>query len=502
MSPRCSTLVDRTSLPDSVSIIIFGASGDLTFRKLMPSLYQLFNDKLLPEKFCIYGFARSHMETSSFRSHLQKHFNYSEEFLEHIFYTSGDYDNTESYVQFHQLLSDFENSHSFSGSRLFYLATPPELVRKIVLGISISSLVPHQGKTSPWGRVIFEKPFGVDSQSARDLNDYLGQYLKEEQIYRIDHYLGKETVQNILVFRFANSIFGPLFTNQYVHDVQITVSETLGVEERGNYFDQVGILRDMVQNHLSQLVSLIAMEAPASFDPHDIHNEKIKVLSSLRQYTPEEARAHSVRGQYSQGLVNDEKVISYKNEKDVSPSSTTETYAALKIFIDNWRWVGVPFYLRVGKRLARKTSEIVINFKPLPLSLFRCSSFDQVESNAIIIRIQPEEGITIEFNSKLPGHQNRLESVDMDFFYDESFKTNLPDAYERLLLDALIGDSTLFIHKFEVERSWEFYEPFLIAWNNDDRIGPFSYISGSDGPPQANELFAGDGKWRRLRAGD
>lgn len=496
MKCRCTTFVDRSQIPDKVSIVIFGASGDLSFRKLLPSLYQLYLDQLLSPHFCIFGFARTKQSNEDFRLQLSKSGSYSQEFLSHVFFYSGDYSDRDSFKKFNEQLTAVERDFGLSGSRLFYLATPPELVRDIVFGMDSAKMLPPQGKDVPWGRVIFEKPFGVDLETAKDLNSFLGQYLKEEQIYRIDHYLGKETVQNILVFRFANSIFGPLLNNQYVQDVQITVSETLGVERRGGYFDHSGILRDMVQNHMSQLLTLIAMEAPASFDAHDIHNEKIKVLSSLRYYTEQEALENSVRAQYSAGEIDGIEVPGYLDEPGVNPKSKTETYAALKLYLDNWRWVGVPFYLRVGKRLAKKASEIVINFKPLPLSLFRCSSFDKVESNAIVIRIQPEEGITIEFNSKVPGYENRLQSVDMDFFFEQSFDAKLPEAYERLLLDAMMGDSTLFIHKFEVERSWEFYEPFLKAWENFGECQLLHYKAGSDGPREAEVLFAGQGQWR------
>ena len=496
MKCRCTTFVDRSQIPEDVSIIIFGASGDLSFRKLIPSLYQLYQDKLLSPNFCIYGFARSKNSDELFRKELNKKGNYSDEFLSRIFFFSGDYADQADYDVFKQKLEDRELQLRLKGNRLFYLATPPELVRKIVLNLHQTNLVPKSSRDIPWGRVIFEKPFGTDLASAKDLNSYLSQYLKEDQIYRIDHYLGKETVQNILVFRFANSIFGPLLNNQYVHNVQITVSETLGVERRGGYFDQSGILRDMVQNHMTQLLTLIAMEAPASFDAQDIHSEKNKVLSSLRYYDESEALENSVRAQYSEGIIAGERVPGYLQETGVHEGSKTETYVALKLHIDNWRWVGVPFYLRVGKRLAKKTSEIVINFKPLPLALFRCSSFDKVESNAIIIRIQPEEGITIEFNSKVPGYENRLQSVDMDFAYEQSFENKLPEAYERLLLDALIGDTTLFIHKSEVERSWDIFEPFLKAWSKFDRCHLLTYPAGSEGPKEATALFSGDGSWR------
>ncbi len=496
MKCRCTTFVDRSQIPDKVSVVIFGASGDLTFRKLMPSLYQLYQDKLLSPNFCIYGFARSKLTSQEYRQQLKQSGDYHDEFLNRIFFFSGNYSNSQDYQQFVDQLQETELELGLNGNRLVYLATPPELVRDIVSHAHQTSLIRKGRGSEPNCRVIFEKPFGTDLESAKQLNSFLDQFLDEDQIYRIDHYLGKETVQNILVFRFANSIFGPLLNNQYVHNVQITVSETLGVEQRGGYFDQAGILRDMVQNHMSQLLTLIAMEAPASFDARDIHAEKIKVLSSIRYYDESEALENSIRAQYAAGIVGGKKVSAYRDEEGVDPASKTETYVALKLLIDNWRWVGVPFYLRVGKRLAKKSSEIVINFKPLPLSLFRCSSFDKVESNAIIIRIQPEEGITIEFNSKVPGYENRLKSVDMDFDYEQSFASKLPEAYERLLMDALIGDSTLFIHKSEVERSWDIFGSFLNAWKKFDRCQLLTYPAGSEGPKEAEALFNGDGRWR------
>ncbi len=494
----CENLVGRGQKVDDVTIIIFGASGDLTSKKLIPALFRLFKTNLLPETFSIIGFGRTDMDSTSYRNDLSKEGKYDSDFLSQVEYFSGNYDSDSCLCNFVKFVEDLEVKRGGSGNRLCYLSTPPSIVEGIVENIKKCNLISDSGKKVPWGRVIFEKPFGRDFESAMALNAFIGGLLGESQIYRIDHYLGKETVQNILVFRFANSVFGPLLNNQYVKDVQITVAESIGVDDRGGYFDNSGTLRDMMQNHMSQLLTLIAMEAPVSFDPRDIHKEKTKVLRSLRKYTEEGAIKNSVRAQYIAGEVGGESVVGYLDEKDVKRDSLTETYVAIKLFIDNWRWVDVPFFLRVGKRLERKTSEIVINFKSLPLSLFRCSQFEDVEGNSLVIRVQPEEGISIRFNSKVPGYQNKLKPVEMDFFYDESFDAELPDAYERLLLDAIQGDNTLFIEKQEIELSWDFFDVFLKAWSSRGVDGLLRYKAGTVGPKEADLLFEGKGSWKEF----
>lgn len=493
--------IERTAPP--CVAVIFGASGDLTRRKLVPALYHLFQQNLLASGFAVLGSARSRMDDETFRRKMREavaEFSGEvdetlwEDFARGLFYVPSDTEEPESYEKLKSVLQRLDQERNTCGNRLFYLSTPPSLYESIV------RLVGDKGLNRPapgaWTRIIVEKPFGYDLESARRLNRELLQVFDEEQIYRIDHYLGKETVQNIMVLRFANGIFEPLWDRRYVDHVQITAAEDLGVEDRGGYYEQAGALRDMIQNHLFQLFSLVAMEPPVSLEAREVRDEKTKVMRSVRPIPAERLKEFAVRGQYTAGSVGGRKVSGYREEKGVDPESTTETYAALKIYVDNWRWADVPFYLRSGKRLPKRVSEIAIQFRRAPHLIFRQSggSFD---SNALIIRIQPDEGISLRFRAKIPGQAFRIRPVNMDFQYGTSFGTKSPDAYERLLLDAMLGDPTLFTRGDMVELAWQVVLPVLQAWTQNQDPLP-QYEAGSWGPKESDAFIEADGRqWRR-----
>ena len=481
------------------ALIIFGASGDLTRRKLMPALWSLFAARTLPEPFVILAVSRTAMTDEEFRVRTREAIQEFartkpptdqvwNRFASSVFYHAGDPTNPELYTQLIARLADLEQRRGGGPSnRLFYCATPPSLYDDIVQNLGVSELA---RTPSGWTRIVIEKPFGRDYESARALNALLAGVFEEDQIYRIDHYLGKETVQNILVFRFANEIFEPLWNRVHVNHVQLTVAEDIGVETRGAYYEEAGALRDMMQNHLLQLLCLIAMEPPVSFDAAPVRDEKNKVMQAIRPIEHARVDEVAVRGQYTAGFVNGRPVPGYRQEKGVAPGSTTETHAALKLRIDSWRWAGVPFFLRTGKRLPKRSSEIVIRFHRTPHMIFRRSP-EGVDPNLLIIRIQPDEGITLTLGAKIPGPELKLGTVDMDFSYGEVFGGQSPEAYERLLLDAIHGDATLYARGDWVEHAWTLLQPVLDVWGSGGEPQP--YEAGTWGPPAADELIRRDG---------
>jgi glucose-6-phosphate 1-dehydrogenase len=487
--------------------VIFGASGDLAKRKLIPAIYELARQKMLSDKFVLVGYSRSEMSDEQYRQECREavqKFARTKPVDEAIwkrienatFYIRGDYGAEADHAKLHDALAKYDQKFGTAGNRLFYLSTPPNTFAPI-----IEALGKHKntdGKS--WERIIIEKPFGRDLASAKALNALLHKYFAEEQVFRIDHYLGKETVQNLMVMRFANSIFEPIWNYKYIDHVQITVSETLGVGTRGGYYDKSGALRDMVQNHLFQLMALVAMEPPAALDAVSIRDEKVKVYKSVRRLRPDHVDQFTVRGQYSAGEGDGQKTAGYRKEKDVPPDSKTETFAALKLFIDNWRWSGMPFYLRTGKFLPEKLSEIVVRFRSPPLTLFQKQCESPVFPNDLIIRVQPDEGVSWRLNGKVPGGQMNIQPVALDFFYHTTFHVEPPEAYERLILDAMLGDQTLFIRGDEAEAAWAVIDPIEQGWA-ESKEPPQEYAPASWGPKRALELIELDGR-RWLHTGD
>lgn len=491
--------------PEHHILVIFGASGDLAYRKLIPALYDLHKQKLLPERFAVLGAGRTELNDIKFREKMKdgikKFSNFKEDegkldedFLKQISYISIDTQNYEDFIKLKAHLEKLDGELGTNGNVIYYLSTPPSLYSVIPTLLGKAKL--NNTSNGNWKKLIVEKPFGYDLQSAIELNKKLSEYFKEDQIYRIDHYLGKETVQNILVTRFSNGIFEPLFNRNYVHHVEITSVESSGIENRGGYYESSGALRDMVQNHLLQLTGLIAMEPPSSFDSNSLRNEVVKVFQSLRQFKDEDIINNSIRGQYSSATIKGEKILGYREEKGVNPESRTETYAALKIYVDNWRWGGVPFYIRTGKRLPTKVTEVVIHFKPTPHYLF--SNRDMNNScNQLVLRIQPDEGVLFKVGMKVPGQGYDIQNVNMDFHYSELSNTYLPTAYERLLHDCMIGDSTLYQRVDAVEAAWKFVDPILNAWKSDDKIPIYGYPAGTWGPEKADDIIEEKGMaWR------
>ena len=494
--------------PEPCIMIIFGATGNLTHRKLLPALYNLALEHPLPAGFSVVAFARRPYSTDEYRQQALESINqYSrqkpvnpqvwENFAAGIHYLQADFNDPKGYEKLNNQLNLLDQERGTGGNRIFYLSTPPSQYPEIIQRLGAAGLNRNR---KGWTRIIIEKPFGHDLPSAIELNRQVGKVFKEEQVYRIDHYLGKETVQNILVFRLANGIFEPVWNRRYVDHVQITVAENIGLEGRSGYYEESGAIRDMVQNHVMQLLSLVAMEPPITFDANSVRDEKVKVLHALQPLVGQDVVTHIIRAQYGPGwLSNGQQVVGYRQEPGVSPRSTTETYLAMKVFIDSWRWAGVPFYLRTGKHLPKRVTEIAIQFKQAPLMLFkRSEAYGQVEPNVLTLRIQPDEGISLKFGAKVPGTEMQIRSVNMDFFYGSSGFHEQPEAYERLLLDCMLGDSTLFTRRDEVEAAWTFIQGILDAWKNEPPETIQTYDSGSWGPQAADEFIWRDGRrWRR-----
>jgi glucose-6-phosphate 1-dehydrogenase len=472
-------------MSDTTAFVIFGASGDLTSRKLVPALFSLHRKGRLPPGFRLIGMARSEIDPAAFRAGLRAAIAPDDDaawasFEAHLDYLRGDPVELESLARLEANLEQFETGGG--ANRLYYLATPPHVYADVVQQLGAARMVvPGRG----WRRVIIEKPFGSGLASARELNRLLHQVLDEEQIYRIDHYLGKETVQNVLVFRFANSIFEPLWNRNYIDHVQITVAETVGVEHRGPFYDRVGVVRDMFQNHLLQVLAMAAMEPPASFDAEALRNERIKVLRAVRPFEPGDIARRTLRAQYD----------GYRQEAGVAPDSTTPTFAALHLSIDNWRWQGVPFFLRSGKRLAAKTTSIVIQFKSVPHVMFPLPPGQSIQPNSLAICIQPDEGMHLQFQVKEPGTPAGMRPVDMDFHYADDFGPGaIPEAYERLLLDALMGDPSLYTRNDSIERAWALVDPILRGWEQPDAPPLLRYAPGSWGPEESGAWLGGEGR--------
>ncbi|NGX54401.1 MAG: Glucose-6-phosphate 1-dehydrogenase 2 [Chlamydiae bacterium] len=489
---------------DPCILVIFGATGDLTARKLFPALYNLKLDGQLPSHFGCVGFARRPKSHDDFRGEMREGVNnFSrvkpvdeniwKSFSDQIFYHQSNFDDDKGYEALKAFLKELDQKLGTKGNRVFYLSTPPKFFPTIIEKLGQHGLIYKKGKE--WSRVIIEKPFGHDYSSAIDLQRFVRGHLAEDQIYRIDHYLGKETVQNLLVFRFANAIFESFWNNHYIDHVQITVGEEIGIGRRGAFFEEAGILRDVVQNHMMQLLALVAMEPPTNLSADAIRDEKVKVLQALRPVDMANFSNYVVRGQYAPGFIEGENVIGYREEQNVSPASSIETYAAFQLFIDNWRWAGVPFYLRAGKRLPKRATEIAIVFKEVPGILFSQTS----KSNVLAIRIQPNEGISLKINSKVPGTGSPIQPVKMDFSYSSYFGLAPPEAYERLICDCMLGDGTLFARGDEVLASWKLFTPILDRWN-EGAPGDFpNYPSGTWGPKAADEMLARDERaWRLI----
>lgn len=479
-------------------LIIFGASGDLTYRKLIPALYQLYQSDLLPEKFMILGVGRTQLGDEEFRKKVVDNndsiVNRDDakkkiSFRKILYYLPIETSDPQEYIRIKNKLDDLSRQYQIPENYIFYLSTPPNLFETIARGLSANHLTAEDGN---FKRLIIEKPFGIDLKTSRKLNKNLHACFKESQIFRIDHYLGKETVQNILVTRFSNSVFEPLWNRNYIHHVEITAAESLGVENRAGYYEQSGALRDMIQNHLLNLVGMIAMEPPIDLNAESIRNETIKLFKSFRPFTQKEICDHVIRGQYLSSQIQGEQVKGYRQEPNVNKHSRTETYVALKLFIDNWRWADVPFYIRTGKRLPARVTEVVLHFKATPHYLFGKQSDRIDKENQLIFRIQPNEGILLKFGIKQPGAGFEVNSVNMDFLYSSETDSYIPEAYERLLLDAIHGDATLYPRNDAVEKAWEFVDPILKAWEKDKDLKIYGYPAGTWGPENADSLIEGD----------
>ncbi|KAF3885187.1 MULTISPECIES: glucose-6-phosphate dehydrogenase [Nostocales] len=505
------TLTEKPQPAGSCAIVIFGAAGDLTKRLLMPALYNLAQTKLLPKNFAIVGVARASMSSEDFRSKMSRDiYEFAtvpvdaqlwEQFEQRLYYLSGDFQDTNTYIQLQSLLAQVDIECGTQSNYLYYLATAPNFFLDIIKQLGTVGLTLEE--EGHWRRIIIEKPFGHDLESARTLNKNVSDVLRESQIYRIDHYLGKETVQNILVFRFGNGLFEPIWNHRYIDHVQITVAETVGVESRGGFYEGTGAVRDMVQNHMFQLLAMIAMEPPVSFEADAVRDEKSKLLKAIQPLTPEQVLTQTVRGQYGAGTVKGQQVPAYRSEPRVDPNSATETYASLKLSIDNWRWADVPFYLRTGKRLPKRVTEIAIQFKRVPSLLFRQTSIDSLTPNFLTIRIQPDEGIHLQFGAKIPGPTVQMGTVGMDFCYANYFNKTPSTGYETLLYDCMIGDATLFQRADNVELGWSAVTPILDVWNALPPRNFPNYAAGTWGPKEANELLSRDGRqWRNYPSSD
>ncbi len=507
MTDVSSHQISNQKKPDPCCFVIFGATGDLTHRLVIPALYNLAATGLLPDNFCVVGVARKGMSNDALRDSLMKGLRrfatrpvddaVAMRLLECVTSIEADPKDPASFDAMRQRLEKLEANRSTGGNRLFYLATPPDAFAPISSQLGRTGLL--RQVDGAWRRLVVEKPFGTDLASAKALNGELLRIVDEHNIYRIDHYLGKETVQNILVLRFANGMFEPIWNRDHIDHVQITVDEKLGVGSRGNFYDSTGALRDMVPNHLFQLLSLVAMEPPIRFDAHSVRSEKADVLAAIQPQSEAEALRNSVRGQYQGGKIDDTEIADYCKIEDVKSGSTTETYAALKLTIDNWRWAGVPFYLRTGKALGIKRTEVAIKFKQAPFAMFNCTPVEALAQNYLVIGVAPTEGIALQFNTKVPGPSIRIDGVEMKFRYKDYFKAEPATGYETLIYDCMIGDNILFQRADSVEAGWRAVQPFLDAWKTAGGKGLERYKAGSDGPAGADELLKREGRsWRRL----
>jgi glucose-6-phosphate 1-dehydrogenase len=487
---------------DSHIYVIFGASGDLTKRKLVPALYALFVQDLLPEKFALLGVSRSNFSDEEFKASMKTailtfreidNIEKVDKFVDLIYYSGIQFDDATTYLPLKQRILELRAKLDISGNTLFYLSTPPSLYGLIPTHLASIGL---NNEVDGWKRVIIEKPFGYDLESAINLKNQLLTDWHEGQLFRIDHYLGKETVQNLLVTRFSNGIFEPLWNRNYIHHVEITSAESIGVEKRGGYYETSGALRDMVQNHLLQVAAFTAMESPSSLEPDSIRYEILKVFQSLRPIKQEDVSTHAIRGQYLQSSIKGKKISGYREEEGVNPNSVTETFAAIKFYIDNWRWGGVPFYIRTGKRLPTRVTEVVIHFKPTPHFLFS-KGLAHNAHNQLVIRIQPDEGVLLKIGMKIPGAGFEVQNVNMDFHYSELSHQRIPSAYDRLIYDSIKGDSTLFARTDEVIEAWKFLSPVIESWKNDKDVPLYGYPAGTWGPKKVDELIEDkDQTWR------
>ncbi|MCH9811200.1 glucose-6-phosphate dehydrogenase [bacterium] len=493
--------------PNPCILVIFGASGDLTGKKLIPALYNLMDDGLLPANFVCVGFARREKTHEEFRAEMTEHIKkYSrtkteakelEAFTEKLFYFASNFDDDNGYKNLAPFLEDLDKKYGTMGNRVYYLSVQPTYFSPITEKLQQNGLIYDDHDDSRFSRVIIEKPFGRDLNSALDLQSEMTKNLAENQIYRIDHYLGKETVQNLLVFRFSNAIFEGLWNNRYVDNIQITVGESIGIESRGDFYESAGLVRDIIQNHLMQVLSLVTMEPPSSLSADSIREEKVKLVSAIRHYKENEIDQFAIRGQYKEGFVDGEAVKAYRQEEKVNPESNVETFAAMRLSIDNWRWAGVPIYIRAGKRLPKRTTEICVMFKRPPGILFNKDEFNA--PNCFIFRIQPNEGISIACNSKVPGTANIIQPVTMDFQYDNFFGKSVPEAYERLIHDCIMGDNTLFAHVDESIYSWKFITPIIERWQEKTFQEEDFYNAGSWGPIASEMLLRNEGrKWKMV----
>ncbi|MFZ2155916.1 MAG: glucose-6-phosphate dehydrogenase [Bradyrhizobium sp.] len=493
--------------PEPCSFVIFGATGDLAHRLVIPALYNLAASDLLPDRLCVVGVTRKKMSNEALRGSLMKGLHQfatrpvedatAKRLLECVTCIAADPGEPASFDRMRKRLDELEAARQTGGNRLFYLATPPDGFAPIARELGRTGMLQQDG--GAWRRLVIEKPFGTDLASAKALNAELLAITDEHQIYRIDHYLGKETVQNILVLRFANGMFEPIWNRNHIDHVQITVDEKLDVGHRGGFYDSTGALRDMVPNHLFQLLSLVAMEPPIRFDAHSVRAEKADVLAAIQSQGESEALQNSVRGQYRAGRIDNTEIGDYRSTRDVRPGSTTETYAALKLSIDNWRWAGVPFYLRTGKALGVKRTEVAIKFKQAPFAMFSCTPVETLAQNYLVIGVAPTEGIALQFNTKVPGPSIRIDGVEMKFRYKDYFQAEPSTGYETLIYDCMIGDNILFQRADSVEAGWKAVQPFLDAWKNAGANGLLPYQAGSEGPTEANALLTRDGRsWRKL----
>ena len=487
--------------PESTTLIIFGAGGDLAWRKIGPAMYNLYLDDWLPEKFAIIGVDIKDFSDDQYRKRIKDGIDQFsrrgkagdedwKKFAPSISYQKADFTSTDSYKNLSLYISSIEKQIGGKSNRIFYMAIPPSFIEAIAEQLGKSGIASDK----EYDRIVVEKPFGHDLESAKKLNGIICNIFDERQIYRIDHYLGKETVQNMMAFRFANALFEPIWNRNYIDHVQITVAEQVGVEHRGGYYDNAGALRDMIQNHLLQLLCLIAMEPPVSFNADEVRNKKVEVLRAIRKYQPDKVHNFAVRGQYGQGWIEGTKATGYRQEPGVNPGSNTETFAAVKFFVDNWRWQDVPFYVRTGKRMPDKISVITIQFRPVPHRAFPSESTENWQPNRLILNIQPEKGIRLRFQAKKPGLKMLLNPVDMTFNYEDSYSSDPPEAYETLLLDIMLGDATLFMRGDQVEAAWEVVMPILNLWQSSTSPDFPNYSSGSWGPETAEALIARDGK--------